>query len=243
MNEQVIDKIKKILKLAKGAGASQGEIEAALAKAKEVAMRHNIDLASIDTSEESIRAGIFVERDSSLRTRSKYKQPYHDWVFAVLEAVFSVRVVQTVHSEYNGKRISALHIIGETVDVAICREIYPWLEKVFPRTLSKAVSQGLLSYSAADTNGCYSGLYTGIIEVNRQEEEKLQTEDRHRYAIVVKEKMEMVDEKVGEEFPNLRKSKSRARNYNPFAADHGRQEGRKINLRQVGAGSAPIHLK
>ena len=243
MNNQVIEKIKKILKLANGAGASQGEIEAAMAKAKEVAMRYNIDLASVDVgSEDELKASMSVEKDSSLRTRSKYKQPYHDWLFAVLEGVFSVKIIQTVHNEYNGKRISALHIIGETVDVAICKEVYPWLEKVFPRTLSKAVSQGILTYSAADTNGCYSGLYSGIIEVNRQEEEKLEVEDKNRYALVVKQKDELVQEKLQEEFPHLKYNKARARQYNPFAADYGRREGRKINLNQVGAGSPASRL-
>jgi predicted DsbA family dithiol-disulfide isomerase len=47
VDENVIEKLKKVLNLA-NRGGTQGEAEAAFRRAKEIAMRYNIDLASIE---------------------------------------------------------------------------------------------------------------------------------------------------------------------------------------------------
>ena len=48
MHDAIIEKIRKVLALANGKNAYEGEMITALAKAKEMAMRHGIDLATID---------------------------------------------------------------------------------------------------------------------------------------------------------------------------------------------------
>lgn len=85
-SNDVIEKLKKVLNLATR-GATEGEMEAAWKRAKEIAMRYNIDLASVDvsdsksTSKKKAEAGKF-------SIRSKYEQPYHRWVNFVLEECF-----------------------------------------------------------------------------------------------------------------------------------------------------------
>jgi hypothetical protein len=249
VSDEILEKLTKILRLANDRAAQPGEIEAAMGKARELAMRHSIDLASVNLNPDTkIEGGIEVEKNSTLKTRSKYKQPYHYWVFGVLQEVFEVKVIISEYSDYNGgKVISAIHIIGEAVDVAIACAVYPFLEKVFPATLSRAVSAGTLTYCAAHTNGCYRGIHWGIIEANKREVEKLKKEEQQTLAMVIRKKSEVVEAAMYQMFPAMKarqemekrlnkgkEKKARRVQMSWEALNYGHAEGKKINLKQVG---------
>jgi len=207
---EVIEKLRKILILANNRAAYKGEVEAAMAKAREIAIAHNIELSSIDLdSEEQVKGSITIEKDETLRIRSKFKQPYHNWVFFVLREVFHVHVIERSHSLWGGKVVSAIILVGEAGDVAIAKAVFPFLEKVFPAILSRFVSEGTLTYCAADTNGCYRGIFAGIVETNRREEAKIAPVQTNRYALVVRRKGELVQAAVEKHFPYLERRKGR----------------------------------
>ncbi len=56
MEQQILEKLKKILRLAANEAATPGEVEAAMARAKEIAMQHNIDLAMVDHTDPNTKA-------------------------------------------------------------------------------------------------------------------------------------------------------------------------------------------
>ncbi len=232
--DQIVEKIRKCLALANGMNASQGEMETALAKAKEVAMRHGIDISSISL-EDKQNAGPSIEvvNDESLMISSKYEQPYHRWIYNILQQCFGVRVITSVASTYGGRKVFKIYLIGEVVDVEIAKVIFPWLEKIFPRTLSQAVRRGQLTYCAAHTNGCYAGLFQGILAANKREEEKLTGEDKSTWALVVREKKDLIDERVEEEFPDLQTRKSRERQMSSYGYRVGYDAGSQIKLNQL----------
>lgn len=233
-NSEIMERLRKILTLASDRGAQPGEIEAAMAKAKELAIRHNIELGSIDlTNNEKVKGAIEVETDSSTKTRSKYQQPYHGWIYSILAEIFDVKTIRTGYPSPGGYVMSHLTIIGEPVDVAIAVAVFPYLEKVFPATLSRAVSAGKLIYCAADTNGCYRGLYIGIKETNEREKEKLNQKEAHIYSMVVRNKMDMIDQRMRELFPKLKKGRNSSYQISSYATRYGYREGKKINLRQI----------
>ena len=249
VSDEILEKLTKILRLANDRAAQPGEVEAAMGKARELAMRHSIDLASVNLNPDTkVEGGIQVEKNSTLKTRSKYKQPYHYWVFSVLQEVFEVKVIISEWNDYGGKVITAIHIIGEPVDVAIACAVYPFLEKVFPATLSRAVSAGRLTYCAAHTNGCYRGIHWGIVEANKREVEKLKKEEQQTLAMVVRKKGEVVTAAMYEMFPAMKaredleakkkeegkEKKARKVQMSWEAVNYGHQEGKKINLNQVG---------
>ena len=234
MNAEVIEKLRKVLALANGRGATQGEIESALARAKEIAVRHNIDLASVNVDrgeEKGIR--VEVEKDSSLKTRSKFEQPYHSQIYKVVQLLFDVRIIRGLDHTYNGPVVRCLHLFGDPFDVALVKEIFPWLEKVFPKILSTFVREGALTYSAADTNGCYKGVAAGILEANRREEEKIPSQDKNGWALVVRGKREAINKLVDKTFPDLQTPRHTSKSLNAKAFNLGHREGSKINLRQV----------
>lgn len=238
-DKSVVEKIAKMLRLANCKGAMQGEVENAMAKAKAMAIRHAIDISSVNIDEQGENGlTVGIEKDSTLRTRSVHEQIYHKSIYYVISEVFGVEIVRTGHRSSGGWRITAIHLIGDPTDIEIAKVIFPWLEKVFPRTLSKLVREGILTYNSADTNGCYWGLARGIIEANAKAEEEMAKEldekDRNAYALVVVNKEEAIAKRVAVDFPKLKKSKARWQNFSTFAAALGHQEGRNINLKQVG---------
>jgi hypothetical protein len=241
--DAIIEKIRKCLSLANGLNATQGEMENAMAKAKEIAMRHSIDIASISMEQPESNLGIEIEKDEMLKIRSQYSQPYHRWIFIVLQKCFDVRVIYNRFSDYGGTRIVKITLIGEATDVLIAREIFPWLEKTFPKILSTAVREGRLTYCAAHTNGCYMGIANGLIAANKREKEKLVKEDANAYAMVLVKKDDLIKAAVEEAFPKLKTQKSRQREVSDRAYGHGYSAGSCINLNQMGGPSKQSALK
>ncbi len=234
IESEIIEKIRKLLILAGDKAAHAGEIETAMVKAKELARRHAIDIASVDLNQESESNSIEVEKDSSLKTRSKFRQPYHRYIFWILKQVFEVHVVLSGHSTMNGQVIEEIHLIGDPTDIAIAKVIFPFLEAVFPRTLSRFVRDGTLTYRTAHMNGCYHGLAIGIITANKKQEEALPKEDRSKWALIVVKKTDVIQRKMKELFPDMREGRrSSIREQSSHAMSLGFREGSKLNLNQI----------
>src|SRR5688572_7353970 len=119
VSEDIIEKLTKILRLATDKGATAGEVEAAMGKAKEIAIRHNLDLASIDLNTDTGRkTEIKIDR-ADIKIRSKNEQKYHRPIYAVMMECFGVRVITL--------SFGGVCFVGETVDVLICKQLFPWL--------------------------------------------------------------------------------------------------------------------
>jgi hypothetical protein len=225
-NQEVLDKLAKILRLAQDKGAQPGEVEAAMAKAKEIAMRHSIELASVDLhgADEDKAAGIEIER-VDVQARSEHPQQYHRFIVMLLSKLFGISVIRM------GNRYA---FIGEVMDVAICKALWPWLEHTFRRTYCNAANEGVIERGSIGKNNVYAGLYRGIVEANRREEAKLSTEDKSKWALVVVNKDALVKQREAQEFPNLRTARARSYTMNAAGRNYGYAKGKQINLRQVG---------
>ena len=233
--DEIVERIRKCLALANGRNATPGEMEAAMGKAKEIAMRYQIDIASIDMKAgKSAGASLNIDK-TQLRVRSKNQQQYHRWIYGVLREVFGIRVIT---------QGPLIYFIGEATDVTISKELFPWLEEVFWSTFMRGVKSGLLEqYRAADRNGCYCGLYQGIIRNNEREEEKLNTTDKACMALIVIDKTALIEKRVEQEFPEMRKSKKRSLQMSSRSHAHGYATGIKTTLRQSGAGATRGQLQ
>jgi hypothetical protein len=237
MNQEVIEKIRKILVLANNAGATEGEVQSAMAQAKKIAMRHQIDIATVDLEDKSTttKAGIAVAKDNSVKIHCKYERPYHRYIFNTLMEVFGVMIIpRSVVRNRSNREIVFVNIVGETTDVEICKVLIPWLEKVFPDTYKKFLAHhGIEKPRAAFANGCYHGLMSGIIEANKVAEEELGGADAEVWAVAVVDKEKAVEDAVAEAFPNLITRKAKRTGYSHGAAAYGHSKGKEINLGQV----------
>lgn len=234
MEDAIVEKLSKILRLANGKGVTQGEIEAAMSRAGELARKHNIDLSTIDFTEKNTGPkGIEVVKEE-LGIRSKTFQLYHAPIWFVFREVFNVRSVLC------GYRVV---LVGDTTDVMICRMLLPWLEEVFRSTYTKAKHVGVALPCAADKRGIYEGLAQGIILANQREEDKLDPKTKQNLGLVVRSKQEQVQQALIKFFPVLQNVKSRSQGVNAGAYGFGVAEGKKINLAQAGPGKQNQQLK
>lgn len=235
--DEIIERIRKCLALAHGKGATQGEMEAAMGKAKEIAMRYQLEIADIalDTGKDKKTNAITTDK-GTVKIRSKHFRPYHKYVCGVLQEIFGIRIIRVYRSYV---------FIGESFDVAVCCELFPWLEESFWGCYWQIrKSRGETDYEAATANGAYTGFYRGILEANKRAEQALNQQEKQSWALMVVGKAALVEQRVKEEFPSL--SKSRASSMRAFDNDAyhtGYAKGRSVNLRQVGGTSTSSQLK
>lgn len=230
MDNTVIEKLKKILTLANNEGATQGEVEAAIARAREIAVKHNIELSSIDlTQDTSVDNGFKIEKEET-KAETEYFQPYYHSIFNVLQNVFEVKIIYYTYRKGSCLMLRRFHIIGTAVDIALAKAIFPYLEQVFPKMLRAEIKTGRLQRNTATVNGFYQGLAHGIALANKrkqQEEEKTES-----YALVLRKKEDLIKEFQEEEYENVKTRKDRS-TIDAAAWLRGGAEGKKINLSQL----------
>jgi len=236
MNSVIIEKLKKILaRSTEGSGASEAEMQTAMAMAQKLAVENNIDLASISSTAQDGNE-IEVERVELSSNRSDRQRPHHDSIHTVLQNCFDVRVI------YFGMHTSRFVLVGEKTDVALATFCFHWLDKAYLNLFRKwdeANPRGSYDSDAVRRRSYYQGLGWGIISNNkRAKEEAVKTAtvsgeasvSADSYALVLVNKKEAVEAKVEEEFPDLRKTKPRDLEIDYTARSAGHERGQKIKL-------------
>lgn len=243
MNNEIIDRLRKVLTLA-SRGGTQGEMVAAMAKAKEMAMRHDIDLASISLDDPNAKSALAVETktEAGVKTNSVFYRKHHTWIYNVIREVFHVHTIINVRPQGSRKKYMAIWMVGEVHDVAIAKEILKWLDDYFPKAYRDMLKQGRFQDTALFKNGFYRGLGLGILEANRRQEEKLVKDDANKWAMVVRTKQDAVQAKLAEDFPHLEQGKARSQKLSHMALAAGFEQGRQINLNQMGSAAQQASL-
>lgn len=108
--ENIIDKIRKLLALARDKGASEHEADAAMKKASDLMMRFNIDAGAIDQEEE--RAKIM---------RGNRTEPLDKWEAILAQAVAHLYDCAIIHW---GK---VYCFVGRPFNVRACEETFPYV--------------------------------------------------------------------------------------------------------------------
>lgn len=112
--ENIIDKIRKLLALARDKGASEHEAAAAMTKASDLLMRYNIDAGAIDQEEERVKV-----------MRGNRTAPLDKWEGILAQAVAHLYDCRTIHW---GK---VYCFVGRSFNVRACEETFPYvLEQV-----------------------------------------------------------------------------------------------------------------
>ncbi len=233
--DDIIEKLTKLLTLADPSrGGTPAEIELAMAKAKELAMRHSLDLAAIQAEKKDEKGiKVDVQTDQSLKIRTRFEQQYHSPIFSVLQHVFEVRVITSRWRCGPDTVIGAIYLVGEATDVAIAKEIFKWLETLFPKAFSAWKKERLpIGPEWTLRNGFYAGLASGICKANKRAEEQLTKQENECYGLILRSKKEAVDAKVAEEFPNL-KTPHRHRQMDGRSFAAGQEKGEKIKLNRL----------
>jgi hypothetical protein len=223
MNADIFEKLKKILALAER-GGTQAEMEAAMAKAQEMAARHNIELGEVMAQRSDDEKAEVIETDRvDMRFRAGKKSIEHTYIVQVLITCFDVRAVYL----HNG----SICFIGEKTDVRLAQFCFKFLEAQFSKLMRKYIAsiKGKAYGTASQQHSFYTGLATGISINNRRiREEAVATNDS--MALVIMKKEEMVKAREAKEFKDLRPVKEPDYSLDEDALLNGAKVGKTIKL-------------
>jgi predicted adenine nucleotide alpha hydrolase (AANH) superfamily ATPase len=150
--DQVIEKIKKLLRMKRG--GTPGEIETALAMAAELARKHGIDLADVNPDEESERTRIgHVEEVLGLRMPIEAK-----FAAAICVNFFNVEILwKQGLCRWWVKMPNKLVFVGTAWDTEVARYVFVFLQGHFRRSWNHRKNRRLRNREAF-LHGMYCGL-------------------------------------------------------------------------------------
>lgn len=150
--DQIIEKIKKLLRMKRGGTA--GEIENALRMAQELASKHGIDMASVNPDEESEERRIS-HAEEILKSRLPMEAKF---AAAILVNFFNVGVI--IMKRWNMRIVQRFYIvafIGTAWDCEVAKYVFAFLQQHFRRSWSQRENRRLKN-RAAYLSGMYLGL-------------------------------------------------------------------------------------
>lgn len=230
-SDEVIAKLQKILARADATrNPSQAEVETAMRMAQELALKHGIDLASVDTDEDTTAPGFDLTKDEVM-FRSKNENAYHRYVYRVLTVCCDVKLMWSAKFVGWTQRPVAI-IVGEQVDVQIAKYCFSFLEHAFPDCMHDwAHANGYPGRVPEPVrHDFYRGFADGIIDANRKVKAEA-VKANTNLGLVLVNKESAVAAFFAQEFPNTTSRRSRqVGSGNYTAIEAGRAAGKSIKL-------------
>ncbi len=246
----IVDKIKKLLAVDPAKGATQAEAEQALMAAQRLALKNNIDLATIDTTQDT-SAGEPIIHQPWTPTREGGGEcaarlpTCHKFITWILESYFSVRIIEvTQWGAYEDKgviksgRRKSLSIIGRQTNVQIAIYVYGFLHREFMDLWHAHKKE--TGASMGSRNSFFYGLYIGLNDKMQREkgraEMEVQAELSHAnhgksYEMVLIGEKEKVDQRVKEAHPRLVYTSTSEGPINDYSSViEGTRQGRDITI-------------
>lgn len=226
--KDIIERVKKLLRLARDTAASPPEAAAALNRALALIQQHKIDTAALDINsetEEIIRDVIFVgERLDEVK--------YMAW--GILQAHFRVRAC---------KSHRCLTLVGFTADVKIAGYVFDFLVRACRRATAewterekrhrrKTTGPKRKSYIRGWMYGVSSNLTAPVAGI-----------DDGKTALILSAQSKQVDAAFEDFFPETREIKRQAHRPNRSAINQGYRDGSKVNIRSPLASPTRLSLE
>lgn len=253
---QVLEQVRKLLNLADlDKNTSQDEACTALMLAHELLEQHGLDMAEVHVEEET---GWDIV-DWKDKPRSQYDTWNKHLGFATGD-LFNCQYY-TQKCGLNASRtyyLVRIGFIGESVDIIMVQEVWPWLTKMAKRLARVYAGKGWNSSHRSFAEAFATRVWMRAQQMNRDDAAKKEAERTATKAdgtkqvistaLVVAEKKEAIQqwlEDQGIKFGKARK-RSRTGDYDAYAGAAGNDAGRNVNLnfkRQVSKGQDNKQLK
>lgn len=230
--DKIYDKLKKLLRLAH-CGTNTPEGESALLKAKELAVKHDIDFASVtkDASSpeapegfENVKSGFFGDNVVQLKP-----------IIWILQNHFKVKIIR-----YKMHKAARYEFVGRTSDIVFATWLMDWLIEEFARQWAanrKMITQ--MSGVRPDTQtrkafmiGCYNGLNYKLYQVEQRAKATASPETLDRYALMIVNEDDARDKAFTEFHPNVvfKTAKKTVGASRQMAKEFGVLAGDQINI-------------
>lgn len=245
--DKIIDKIEKLMRRTREAGASEAEAESAIAMAHKLMDQHNIELSEIELERAGTAAGLEVVEEEA-RTQASNVGRFENTLIAAVTIICGVKVYLRTSRVINkngrlGKRVSIV-FYGTRTDVAVARLL---LNELF--IVTRALARGRLGKGWTQQHWRYcEGFAMGIYQQAKQQEEQQKaahTSDCRALITTKQLKLREYEEGLGlSQTKGGRPKVNRAAN---AAYQHGVDDGRAYDVvvdkkSRVDSGTAAGHL-
>jgi len=209
MDNKLVEKIQKLLALADS--PNENEAKAAMAKAQELMLKHNIDMRSVQDHDS--------EYINELSETFKREYPSMKFINSIIEKYFFVRVVKS-----NRREGKFFNYIGEKANVQTALHTVNFLKATFDRLWKEYKAE--TGATSASKQSYILGLFEGFCE--KMDEQRAAAEQKYDLVLVDDPK---ATDKMNEIFPRLSRRASRGTTLRDAGArSAGNTAGRNINL-------------
>lgn len=209
MDNKLIEKIQKLISLSDS--PNENEAKAAMAKAQELMLKHNIDMRFVEDHDS--------EYINELSETFKREHPSMKFINSIIEKYFFVRVVKS-----NRREGKFFNYIGEKQNVQTALHTVNFLKATFDRLWKEYKTE--TGAARGSKSSFIYGLHKGFCE--KMDEQRMEAEQRYDLVLVDDPK---ATEKMNEIFPRLsRRSGGRINLRDASAKAAGHSAGRNINL-------------
>ena len=226
-NSEVLEKIKKLLRL--GTSANQHEAELALQRAFELARRHNIDLASVDVDDQTRR---ILHKAFGLGQRTSL---LHKLAIRVVHNHFNVSAIMSNYFHPNLLCVANRVIfVGTETDIEIAWYVVDFLVSACRKSLRQFQKESPRKLTPNKRRGFIAGFFYGVSSKLRLSENQLQIEGPNN-ALITNE--EARREKYQDENFDTKPIDLKLGKQNPAALHEGWMAGRDTQI-NPGLGAA-----
>lgn len=237
--QQVIEKIKKCLKLGKGTGF-QGEADQALAAAMRLAASIGMTVDEIKLDGEAENPSSQIGQNTVGAVRSKIPQWEGILATGIAHAIGCELVIHSGWNEKLQKRAETFLLIGTQEDAVLFGWLYPFIISQLRRLchrdwdnwsrLPSNMASKPAGYRKAWERSWYRGASFRVIETAQVKFKEQTTEqEQQQYALVVRSKMERVQQFMSNQM-NVRESKHRPQQVDRSAMSYGYESAKEVTM-------------
>ena len=244
MNEQVIEKIKKLMRLAEN-NSSEFEAEKALLHARSLALENDLDISSLNIWDKVQTQEKIKREDIVMGKRKPIAMKFISWL---IQNHFNCKII------YSGCRESAQKVvlIGKATDVEIAKYVIDFLNGEMLRRWQEYYrnNEVRLEERSSWFYGCYKGLDAKLSEsankfttsyfdkVKQEKGDLAVTQAQESYGLMRVNDKERIAKEVTRHFPKLQHTKTRLTGkHSENSMNAGFETGKQINInRAIGSG-------
>ena len=225
--KHIIKRIQKLLNLARGKNASEGEVKNAMEMAQRLMIKYKISVANLDETSD-VKQGIGIQHEEFFSCKGSLN-PADISILQLLIKFYRVRVIQFSRC-WGGK---GLTLVGTPEDIEIAKYVHGYLRKTYFDCWNNYKKENPL----ADRASYYRGLTDGISDRLREAEQQAKAEESksacEKYEIVLVNTREAIIRYMNETFGNLKNGRNRAVRNDRASFQAGHAKGKTIAINKA----------
>lgn len=221
--DKLIKQISKLLALGDATrNNSEEEALRALQKAKELMVKHNLDMSEVEaTTSKEQKPSIIITQGEAHTIRHMYFPKYQKWIGMVVRSLTETEMIY----QHNSYRQTSMVFIGDANDVALAKAIFPILLKTVRRFARRHYGSGWKT----DHRNYADGFAYRLMQRARDMKIDLTPKQEQQWGLILYNKETAIAKVVGG--MNLKMMRnSRQRQNRPDAFVRGHEDGGRVNL-------------